>query len=127
MNRQCSLAVGITGLVLLAIATVALVGGLAGVAQADTTFRCTVRDVVVFKNRVHVQCTTTTLDGRDSIRFFAVSTNNATVANRLMTIGTTALVASRWFIATYDSGDTSGDAFDCIHEDCRRLTAFGIE
>jgi hypothetical protein len=126
MNRHCSLAAGITGLVLLAIATVALVGGLAGIAQADT-FRCTVRDVVVWSNRVHVQCTTTTLDGRDSIRFFAVSTNNATVANRLMTIGTTTLVAGRRFIAIFNNGDTSGDAFDCIHEDCRRLTAFGIE
>jgi hypothetical protein len=126
MNRQCSPAVRITGLVLLAVATVALVWGLVGVAHADT-FRCTLRDVVVWSNRVHVQCTTTTLDGRDSIRFFAVSTNNATVANRLMTIGTTTLVAGRRFIAIYQNGDTSGDDFDCIHEDCRRLIAFGIE
>jgi hypothetical protein len=44
-----------------------------------------------------------------------------------MTIGTTALVSGRRFIADFLSGDTSGAGFGCNANDCRRAAAFGIE
>lgn len=100
-----------------------LVPGIATAAE----FRCTLRDVVVFGNRVHCQCTTTTPDGSANIRYFAVPTTDAKLADRLLTIGTTALVSGRRFIAGYNSGDTSGNSFGCNSNDCRKLTYFGME
>jgi len=97
-----------------------------GIAIAEE-FRCTLRDVVVFGNRVHCQCTTTTSDGPAKIRYFAVPTTDAKLADRLLTIGTTALVSGRRFIAGYTKGDTSGSSFNCNSNDCRKLTYFGIE
>jgi len=100
-----------------------VVPGIAGAAE----FRCTLRDVVVFGNRVHCQCTTTTPDGSSNIRYFAVPTTDAKLADRLLTIGTTALVSGRRFIAGYTSGDASGNSFGCNSKDCRKLTYFGME
>ena len=108
------------------IAAVAIVLGCAGAAQA-ATFRCTLKDVVVFGNRVHCQCTTTTLDGGSNIRYFAVSTADAKAADRLLAVGTTTLVSGRRFIAGYASGDVSGASFGCSANDCRKLNFFGIE
>lgn len=95
-------------------------------AQA-ATFRCTLKDVVVYSTRVHCQCKTTTPDGTASIRYFAVSTADAKLADRLITIGTTALVSGRQFIAGFTAGDTSGASFGCGPSDCRKLTSFGVE
>jgi hypothetical protein len=108
----------------LIFAAIAFLG--AGVAQA-ATFRCTLKDVVVYGNRIHCQCTTTTPDGSSNFRYFAVSTADAKLADRLMTIGTTTLVSGRRFIAGYTSGDVSGSSFGCNPADCRKLTSFGIE
>ena len=90
-------------------------------------YRCTLRDVMVFSNRVHAQCTTTTLDGKTNVRYFAVPTSDAKLADRLLTIGTTTLVSGRRFIAGYTSGDVSGNSFGCLPKDCRTLKYFGIE
>lgn len=90
-------------------------------------FRCTLKDVVVYSNRVHCQCTTTTPDGSSNIRYFAVSTADAKLADRLLTIGTTSLVSSRRFIAGFTNGDVSGSSFGCNSNDCRKLTYFGME
>jgi len=109
---------------LLALSAIMFVG--VGVAQAGTS-RCTVKDVMVYANRIHVQCTTTTLDGSSNIRYFAVSAADAKLADRLLTIGTTALVSGRRFIGGFTNGDVSGTSFNCSAGDCRKLTSFGIE
>jgi hypothetical protein len=96
------------------------------VAEA-ATFSCTLKDVVVYSNRIHCQCTTTTPDGSSNIRYFAVSTADAKLADRLMTICTTILISGRRFIAGYTSGDVSGSSFGCGSSDCRKLNSFGIE
>jgi hypothetical protein len=96
------------------------------VAQAGE-FRCTLKAVAVYGNRIHCECTTTVPDGSDTIRFFAVPTADAKLADRLLTIGTTALVSGRRFIAGFKDGDVSGNSFDCLAKDCRKLTSFGME
>ncbi len=99
-----------------------------GAAQAaNVTYRCTLKDVMVFSNRVHCQCKTATTDGTATIRFFAVPTSDVKLADRLLSVGTTALVSNRVFIATYSAGDTSGNNFGCGPTDCRKLVWFGIE
>ena len=100
----------------------------AGASRAEAAeFRCTVRDVMVFGNRIHVQCTSTTTDGTAAIRYFAVATTDAKLADRLLTVGTTALVSGRRFVAGFTNGDTSGSAIGCNVSDCRKLTYFGME
>jgi hypothetical protein len=115
-----SLAVGVC---LTAVLSAFAVPRIAAAADA----RCTLRDVVVYTNRIHCQCTTTTTDGSSVIRYFAVPTTDAKLADRLLTIGTTALVSGRRFIAGYNSGDVSGNAFGCKANDCRKLMYFGME
>lgn len=97
---------------------------LAPAAQADESFPCKVKDVTVFSGRIHVRCTTMTAAG---IYFFALPTSNSVQANRLLTIGSTALVSGRKFVAIYDPGDTSGAAWGCQASDCRALLGFAIE
>lgn len=97
---------------------------LAPAVQADEYFSCKVKDVTVFSSRIHVRCTTTTAAG---IYFFALPTSNSVQANRLLTIGSTALVSGRKFVAIYDLGDTSGAAWGCQASDCRALIGFAIE
>ncbi len=74
------------------------------------------RDVFVFGNRIHVQCNESTTDGSSSIRYFAVSTSDQALSNRLLTIGTTAIVAGRRFIAYFDAGDVSGNGFGRLEQ-----------
>lgn len=93
-------------------------------ALATETFYCKVKDVTVFSNRIHVRCTTATVSG---IYFFAVPTVDSVQANRLLTIGSTTLVAGRKFIATFHPDDTAGAAWGCQTNDCRPLVAFGIQ
>lgn len=96
-------------------------------AQAQDVFSCKLRDVTVFNNRIHVRCTTAPAT-MTALYFYALPTaSNTTQANRLLTLGSTALVANRKFIAHYGAGDTSGVEFGCQANDCRRLQAFGIE
>lgn len=92
---------------------------------------CTVSDVTVYSNRVHVRCTTRTVDqmpdGTRDIYYFAVPTSDAVLADRFMTVGMTALVSGRRFVVHYTSGDTSGTSFGCEAHDCRKATIFGIQ
>jgi hypothetical protein len=94
-------------------------------AQAGE-FRSTLTEVAVFNDRVHCRCKTTTVDGSETIYFFAVPTADAKLADRLLTIGTTAVVSGRRFIAGFTNGDTSGANFGCKGA-CRKLTYFGLE
>jgi hypothetical protein len=96
-------------------------------AVQAATFNCTLKDVVVFGNRIHCQCTTTTPDGSSNIRYFAVSTADAKLADRVMTVCMTILASGRRFIAGYTSGDTSGSSFGCSASNCRKLNSFGME
>jgi hypothetical protein len=98
----------------------------AGAAQA-AEFRSTLTEVVVYKDRIHCRCATTTKDGSNDIRFFAVSTADAKLADRMLTVATTALVSGRRFIAGFTNSDTTGTNFGCNASDCRKLTYFGTE
>ena len=87
---------------------------------------CTVREVFVFPGRVHVLCNDSP-PTHPQIRFFAVSTVDASFANRMLTLGTTAIVSGRRFIVEFSSGDTTGASFGCLVGDCRKAIGFGLE
>jgi hypothetical protein len=105
------------------ILSLALIVGVVGTAQA-ALFVCTPTKVAVFSNRLHAECTTTTTDGGQTIRFWAVPTTDAAFANRFLTAVSSAIVAGRQVELNFTSGDTSGTGFGCQAGDCRRLQSF---
>ena len=83
---------------------------------------CTAEHVMVFNNRVHIQCTASV----GGIFFFAAPVTDSAYVARVLNILATATAAGRTVIIQYDPSDTSGTAFGCQASDCRRLTAVGF-
>jgi hypothetical protein len=108
---------------------IAIAGMLAVPRLANAlTVTCTVTEVLVFPERVHVRCATPTRDPStgEMIVFLAISTSDATFANRFLSVATSAIVSGRRFLGDFVSGDTSGADFGCGRADCRKIGFFGI-
>jgi hypothetical protein len=80
---------------------------------------CTVSEVAVFENRIHVRCTNPQSGTFGPISFFAVSTGNSTNAARFLTIFNSALVENRKLTIQYELFDISGQDFGCMATNCR--------
>lgn len=80
---------------------------------------CTVTEVGVFENRIHVRCKDQQSGVFGPIWFFAVSTGNASNAARFLTLFNSALVENRKLTIQYELFDMSGQAFGCMANDCR--------
>ena len=110
------------------ISLVVLIGGpLMPTPQAfaaSTFYTCKSVDVTVYPERIHVRCNKATSGG---FVFFAIPTANSAHAARILSILTTAHVASRNIEVEYDPADKSGDAFGCHSSNCRRLLSVGIK
>jgi hypothetical protein len=91
--------------------------GIAAAATIDIS--CTPVQVAVFTNapRLHVRCAASV----GGINFFALSTANAPLAARVLSILTTAQVAGRTLGIRYDPADTSGTSIGCQANDCRLI------
>lgn len=92
-------------------------------AVAETTTVCTPIRVAVFKNRVHVQCSSAV----GGISFFAAPTSDSANVARILSLLSTAQVAGRNVLIWYDPANTSGASFGCQTNDCRPINgvAFG--
>ncbi len=88
------------------------------VSAAQTTHTCTPTEVATFPERLHVRCSTAAGGG---IVFFAVPTTNHEHAARILSSLLSAHMARRTLVIGYDTTDTSGTAFGCAQNDCRRL------
>ena len=64
--------------------------------------------------------------GIGGIFFFAVSTQDAQFAARVLSVITTAQVAGRTLTILYDPADLSGAAIGCQNNDCRLIRAVGF-
>jgi len=86
-----------------------------------TVISCTPVEVAVYTTapRLHVECAAAV----GGVRYFAVSTADAAVAARVLSILTTAQVAGRTLSIRYDPADTSGAALGCQTNDCRLIMA----
>lgn len=94
-------------------------------APAATTFySCKPVDVSAYANRIHVRCSAAASGG---IYFFAAATANTAHANRLLSVAMMAYLSNRKVVVEYDPSDTSGAAFGCEANDCRRMLSAGIE
>jgi hypothetical protein len=96
-------------------------------APASWTSQCTPTEVAVYESRIHVRCAQGIQDGSATIYFWAVPATKSQLANRFLSIGSTALVAGRHLIFMYTPGDSSGAAFGCLATDCRNVSAIVLQ
>ena len=89
----------------------------------QTTYSCKSVDVTTFPERVHVRCSTAASGG---IIFFAVPTANNEHAARILSTLLAGHISGRTLVIGYDPTDTSGAAFGCATNDCRRLLYVGV-
>lgn len=97
----------------------------APVAQPQTgTARCVPVEVAAFTlaPKIHVKCQSPT----DRILFFAVSTEDAASAERVLMIMTSALTAGRALSIVYDPSNLTGETIGCLPQDCRLIVSVSI-
>jgi hypothetical protein len=89
---------------------------------ASTWANCRPNQVMVFDNRVHVECSSSV--GR--IKFFAFPTADNGKSARVLSLLSTAQVAGRTLTILYDPADASGQAYGCLVGDCRPILGVGF-
>lgn len=82
---------------------------------------CTVLDVGVFIQRVHVRCTTTVNIGGNIIAWWAYPTSDSAGASRFLSLFETAKATGSTLTLYYDANDLTGSTFGCGNTDCRRI------
>ncbi|MCI5145620.1 MAG: hypothetical protein D3923_08825 [Candidatus Electrothrix sp. AR3] len=107
--------------------TTALMTGLfmANLSQAAQTWEtCTISDIAVFTNRIHVKCE----ESYSGIYFFSypVSKDTASTA-RFLSILSASRISGHQLNILYDpSDDTSGVSYGCQAHDCRPFDALSF-
>ncbi len=125
MNQSRPILSAATRGLLAVLTSVMLVFGSASPSFAASTFyTCKSVEVGTYAERIHVRCNRAASGG---IVFFAVSTSNSAHAARILSLLTTAHLTARNIVVEYDPNDTSGTAFGCQAQDCRRLLSVGVE
>jgi hypothetical protein len=111
----------ILGAFILALCLLAVSSYRARVSAATSSpldiFNCTPSTVAAFTNRVHVACSPA---APNNITYFAYcSTNDSAIANRFLSVFTTAKVTGKGLNIYYNPNDTSGTSCGCQSGDCR--------
>lgn len=93
--------------------------------EPDTVkwYTCTLANVVVWTERVHVKCTVA--DG--VIQYFAAPNSNSKHAARVLSTLLTAQATGNQVAVQYDTLDTSGTAYGCLASNCRPILALSID
>jgi len=91
---------------------------LAPEAPGGNPFYCTIVDVAVYENRIHVQC----FPGDGGIFYFAYATDSAhsSTANRLLAVANSAYAVGDHLWVLYDS-NSSHNPPGCLVSDCRLM------
>lgn len=94
-----------------------------GAPAAAATIRCQPDEVAVLPNRIHIRCEAAV----GGVSYYAVPVADAPHAARMLSLLSTALVAGRTLVLTYEPSDTSGETLGCSASNCRLLhgAAFG--
>ena len=115
-----------------AVGTAASIALLASLAHASfQQFTCTIADVAVFPDRIHVHCSNFATNGSaNTINFFAISTTDAAVADRFLTLAATAVSGSRPVIIAYDTvyaNHSFSNVSSCDQSNCRIPYQFALQ
>ncbi len=88
---------------------------------ASTT--CTIGDVSVFEDRIHVRCTNSTTVGANYVYYFAFPTDSlhAATANRFLVLLNTAYALNKQISIRFYS-DSASNPVNCNVSDCRQIT-----
>jgi hypothetical protein len=84
---------------------------------------CKPVETMSFSTRVHVKCEVP-VDG--VFLFFAVSTEDARFASRMLNLSMVGQVAEKTLSVLFDPNDQSGATFGCLAHDCRTARAIGL-
>jgi hypothetical protein len=112
------------------VSLVALAGALLALVPAQpsfaasTFFTCKSVDVAVYPERIHVRCAQAASGG---IVFFAVPTANSAHAARILSALLMAHSVGKNVVVEFDPNDTTGTAFGCAANDCRRLLSVAVQ
>ncbi len=90
-------------------------------APKPLALTCTVVDVGIFIQRVHVQCTPSVVIGTNTVRYWAYPTSDSAGASRFLSLFETAKAIPTTLTIYYDPNDLSGSTFGCSNNDCRRI------
>ncbi len=91
--------------------------------EAYAEFTCTIGEVAVFTDRIHVNCN----PANGAIRFFAASAAQGEVlnTNRFLTLLNTAYALGKPVVVGYDT-NTAANPPSCLVTDCRKILAIKI-
>ena len=92
-------------------------------SAAETASPCTVVDVTGSVARVHIRCSNNLGGG---IYYVAAPNTDAEMANRLLMLGTSALIYPNNLWVVFDLADNSGAAYGCSLGDCRPAIAVSL-
>jgi len=99
--------------------------------SAQYWYQCNATNHIgLFTNRIHIYCSSTTpIAGAPTltgILWFAFPTSpDSAAASRFMSLMQTSVISGRALWLQVDPNDTSGSAFGCYSNDCRRI--YGME
>jgi hypothetical protein len=95
---------------------------LAPVGGGEGSTICTVSEVGVLEDRIHIRCTVGTVTGTDTVFFFAYPTDSlhAATANRFLTLMNSAYALTKQITVGFASDPVNNPA-GCVSTDCRRL------
>jgi hypothetical protein len=91
-------------------------------SSPDDSFTCYSVGVAAYPSRIHVECS----PAAGSIRFFALGTDNAPHAARILSVLSMAHVTGKPLYIQYDPNDTSGANIGCQTSDCRLIQSAAI-
>lgn len=91
---------------------------------ASTFYTCKSVEVATYPERIHVKCTLATSGG---IVFFAVPTANSAHAARILSSLLMAHTVGKNIVVEFDANDTTGTAFGCAANNCRRLLSVAVQ
>ena len=94
--------------------------------SAQATKDCIIWNIAVFPDRVHVLCTTVTVDGAANIWYFAYPTSDSAGASRFLSMFETARAVGSHLTIYFNAGDHTGTVFGCQAADCRKITGVSI-
>ncbi len=86
-----------------------------------SVFTCTIQDVGVFIERVHVRCTTSVVIGANTIWWWSYPNSDSATASRFLSLFETAKATGTTVTVFYDPNDLTGSTFGCYNSDCRRI------
>lgn len=95
----------------------------AAAPTAGVTWTCNPNLVVSANVRVVARCATPYTNGTITIYWFAYPTSDSGNASRMLSLFETAKATGSTITFYFDTNDQSGDAYGCLHTDCRAIWA----